>query len=241
MRPSITNSGAVWLALLALAGCGEQEAAKPAAAPPPAERGAPAPATPSAASPAQGPAAVETPAVGSAPVAASAPAATATPATAAPTSSAAVTAASASGTLLRDSELKEGPFLDAKTLATLPAQGKVTVRERDGGWFHVDSQGKSGWVRMLNVKVTEGAERLSSGGQLAQASTLATGRAGSGNVVSTSGLRGLSEEELSAAQPDYAQFDKLNSYAVDKSAANSFAKGSGLSRRTLPYLPAPKK
>lgn len=151
------------------------------------------------------------------------------------------TAAPAKGTLLKASELKAQPFIDAATLATLPAQSTVAILERSGGWFRVQSAAQSGWVRMLNVKVTEGAQNLGSGTDLTQAATLATGRAGSGNIVSTSGLRGLSEEELRTAQPDYAQFDKLNGYAADKASAATHAKSNGLASRTVQYLPAPAK
>lgn len=172
---------------------------------------------------------------------ATAPSAAAVAPAPAPTPTAKGSAAPAKGTLLKASELKEKPFIDAKTLATLPAQSPVSILERNGGWFRVQAAAQSGWVRMLNVKVTEGAQNLGSGTDLTQAATLATGRAGSGNIVSTSGLRGLSEEELSSAQPDYAQFDKLNSYGVDKAAASSYAKSHGLSSRSVPYLPAPAK
>jgi len=117
----------------------------------------------------------------------------------------------------------------------------VTILERKGGWFRVQAGKKSGWVRMLNVKVTEGAQNLGSGTNLTQAATLATGRVGTGNVVSTSGLRGLNEEELRSAKPDYSQFDKLNGYGVDKNAASAYAKSHGLTRRPVQYLPAPAK
>lgn len=166
-------------------------------------------------------------------------AATATATTAKPATSTA--AKTANGTLLKESEVKEKPFIDAKTLVKLPKQTRVTILERNGGWFRVQAAKKSGWVRMLNVKVTEGAQNLGSGTDLTQAATLATGRAGTGNVVSTSGLRGLSEEELRNAKPDYAQFDKLNSYGIDATAASNYAKSNGLGSRSVQYLPAPAK
>jgi hypothetical protein len=153
-----------------------------------------------------------------------------------------ITAAkTASGTLLKKSEVKVKPFIDAKTLAKLPRQTRVTILERNGGWFRVQAAKKSGWVRMLNVKVTAGAQNLGSGTDLTQAATLATGRAGTGNVVATSGLRGLSEEELRSAKPDYTQFDKLNGYGADTTAAGNYAKSNGLNSRSVQYLPAPAK
>ncbi|HEY0633967.1 MAG TPA: hypothetical protein VGE00_01190 [Gammaproteobacteria bacterium] len=169
------------------------------------------------------------------------PSTPAAPATATTSSSLAAPSPQAKGTLLKESELKQKPFIDAPTVTKLAAQSPVTIHERNGGWFRVAAAKQEGWVRMLNVKVTEGAQSLGSGTDLTQAAALATGRAGSGNVVSTSGLRGLSEEELQSAQPDYAQFDKLNSFGVDKGTANSYAKSNGLGSRSVQYLPAPAK
>lgn len=160
----------------------------------------------------------------------------------APTAPAATASQSLSGTglLLKESELKERPFIDAATVAKLAAQSKVTIRERSGGWYRVESSGKSGWVRMLNVKVSEGAASLGASSELQQAASLATGRAGSGNVVSTSGLRGLDEEQLTSAKPDYAQLDKLDGYGVSREAAAGYAQQNGLKPRSVGYLPAPK-
>lgn len=249
---SKTILGRTLLLVLVIGGAGCGESPQPGTTPqPPAP---PASAAPSAApaqqsdtAPAQSTMEVRPPesaAMPPPPAAATVTPQTATATTAAPvpaTSTAKPATVSAKGTLLKASELKEKPFIDARTLASLPAQSAVTILERNGGWFRVQAAAQSGWVRMLNVKVTEGAQNLSSGTDLTQAATLATGRAGSGNIVSTSGLRGLSEEELRSAQPDYTQFDKLNSYGVDKTAASSYAKSNGLTGRSVQYLPAPAK
>lgn len=252
MNKTILGRTLLLALLIGGAGCGESPQQGTTTPQPPAP---PASATPSAApaqqsdtAPAQSTMEVRPPESAALPpppaAATTTPSQTAAATTAAPapaTSAAKPATVSAKGTLLKASELKEKPFIDAKTLASLPAQSTVTILERNGGWFRVQAAAQSGWVRMLNVKVTEGAQNLSTGTDLTQAATLATGRAGSGNIVSTSGLRGLSEEELRTAQPDYAQFDKLNSYGVDKAAASSYAKSNGLAGRTVQYLPAPAK
>lgn len=199
--------------LLWLPGCGES-----AAPPPPAAQPAP-----------------STPQPKPAPVATT-PAKPAATATAAPVTSA---SSPAPGTTLKDTELKEKPFIDAKTLLTLKAQSSVSVLERSGGWLRVRAQGKEGWVRLLNIK--GGGAVSGSADDLQQVASLATGRAGSGNVVSTSGVRGLSEEELRTSKPDYAQFDKLNGYGVDSNTAQDYARKHKLAKRELAYLPEPKK
>lgn len=209
----LTAACALWLP-----GCGES-----AAPPPPASQPAPKAGTAPATSAQKPPPAAATPAK---------PAATA----AAP---AATTSTPAPGTTLKDTELKEKPFIDAKTLLTLKAQSSVSVLERSGGWLRVRAQGKEGWVRLLNIK--GGGVVAGSTDDLQQVAGLATGRAGTGNVVSTSGVRGLSEEELRTSKPDYAQFDQLNAYAIDAAAAQEYARKHKLAKRELAYLPEPKK
>jgi predicted nucleic acid-binding protein len=68
---------------------------------------------------------------------------------------------------------------------------------------------------------------------------LATGRAGSGNVVATSGIRGLDEESLGKAEADAAQLAKLKTLAASESVARNYAKRVGLKARTVAALPAP--
>lgn len=247
----------LFIALL-LGGCGESAPpslpaatpARPAAQATPAETpAAPSrPAAPTTPPPSAAPAAVPPPrqAAGTEPAAAppsvAKPAGGTTPAPAgvpsvAPAASSLATAASYSGVVARDSELKEQPFIDAKTLATLKAQSTVSVVERDGGWLKVRAQGREGWVRLLNV---QGSSSGGGGTDLQQVTSLATGRAGSGNVVATSGIRGLNEEELSAAKPNYRQFDQLNGYGVEAAKAQAYARRHQLAPRNVDYLAVPK-
>ena len=145
-------------------------------------------------------------------------------------------AAGSPGATLKETPLKDKPFADAATLANLPAKAAVDVLGRQGGWLKVTASGKQGWVRMLNVR-TGPPGQASAGREVQEVAAVASGRAGKGNIVATSGIRGLSEEELKAAKPNPAEFRKLDGYAVSEERAREYAGRSGLVARSIPYLP----
>lgn len=64
---------------------------------------------------------------------------------------------------------------------------------------------------------------------------------GTGQIVSTAGIRGLDEEKLKAAQYDAAQIRELDSQTVNADAARSFAAQAGLRSRPIAYLPDPTR
>ena len=145
--------------------------------------------------------------------------------------------AAESGTALKADDLKKEPFRDAKTVAKLAAGDKVDILKKDGGWYQVKSAKGKGWVRMLNIR--KGDARKSSGGA-SGVLALASGRAGTGKVVATTGIRGLNEEELKAAKFNEAELKLAESYASSKPEAAKFAASGKLAARTFNYLPAPK-
>jgi D-arabinose 1-dehydrogenase-like Zn-dependent alcohol dehydrogenase len=68
---------------------------------------------------------------------------------------------------------------------------------------------------------------------------LASGRAGTGHVVATTGIRGLSEEELKAAEYNEAEVTKAESYSTTRAEARKFAANEKLVARKVEYLPTP--
>lgn len=140
---------------------------------------------------------------------------------------------------LKAEELKAEPFRDAKTVGGLKAGDKVEILKRDGGWFQVKSARGSGWVRMLSIR--RGEARKAAGGEAAGLLGLASGRAGTGKVVATTGIRGLSEEQLKAAKYDKAELKQADSFVSSRAEAQKFAAKGGLTARKMDYLPAPAK
>ena len=144
------------------------------------------------------------------------------------------------GAVLRDTELKDKPFVDAKTLKRLSKGASVTIVDRDGGWLKVAAAGQQGWVRLLHVSSQSSGSQAGGARDLESSAKIATGRAGSGNVVATTGIRGLNEEQLSTAKPNPEELKKLDGYTVSKEQAAEYALKQKLARRDVPYLPEPK-
>lgn len=143
-----------------------------------------------------------------------------------------------SGAAVKADELKAEPFRDAKTVGKLATGDKVEILKKDGGWFQVKSARGSGWVRMLSIRRGE-ARKTSTGSEVAGLAGLASGRAGTGRVVATTGIRGLNEEELSAAKFNEAELKLAESSLTSRTEAKKFAAKGKLSARKLDYLPDP--
>ncbi|HZW25545.1 MAG TPA: SH3 domain-containing protein [Gallionella sp.] len=145
--------------------------------------------------------------------------------------------AAESGTALKADDIKAEPFRDAKTVAKLATGDKVDIVKKDGGWYLVASTKGKGWVRMLSIRK---GDAVKGGGDASGLLALSSGRAGTGKVVATTGIRGLNEEELKAAKFDEAEVKRAESYATGKQDAAKFAAAGKLSARPFDYLPAPK-
>lgn len=143
------------------------------------------------------------------------------------------------GTVLKDDSLRAEPFADAKVVGSVKKGGSVSIVKRTSGWYQVKSGAVQGWLRMLSVRRGQAAQ----GGAAAEiggVAALSTGRAGTGQIVSTTGVRGLSEAELKGAKFDEAQIRKAESSAVSRENARLYAVQGGLKARRFDYLPAPK-
>ena len=140
------------------------------------------------------------------------------------------------GSALKADDLKAKPFRDAKTVGSLAAGDRVEILKKQGGWFQVKSAKGSGWVRMLSIRRGEARK---SGVDAAGLPGLASGRAGTGSVVATTGIRGLSEEELKSATYNETELKKAESYATTRTEAQKFASSGKLVARKVDYLPTP--
>ena len=110
----------------------------------------------------------------------------------------------------------------------------LTILNKTGGWFQVKAGSAKGWVRMLSVRRGTAGK----GSTAKDVAALSTGRAGTGQIVSTTGVRGLSEEELKTAKYDEKELMKAESFAAAKADATKFAQKGKLLARAFNYLPA---
>jgi hypothetical protein len=136
---------------------------------------------------------------------------------------------------VRSTEIKQLPYSDAKTLGTLNEKASVSVMSRQGGWVKITSAKGNGWVRMLSLRGDSTAKRS---GDTGLQSLINVGRSGSSGIAMTTGVRGLSEEDLKNAQPNPAEFEKMQKYAVNKAMAEKFARDAKLKNQQLDYLPS---
>ena len=137
-------------------------------------------------------------------------------------------------TAIKMDSLRAEPFADAKSVGSLAKNESVEILAKKGAWLQVKSKKTTGWVRLLSVK--RGAASNSGSGL----SDIASGRTGTGKVVSTTGIRGLSAEELKAAKFNEDEMKKMESYQTSASDAQSYAAAGGLSANKMAYLKGAK-
>ena len=140
---------------------------------------------------------------------------------------------------IRATELKIKPYSDAQTLATLPARSKVAVLQRRASWTQIKSGETTGWVKMLSLQLARGAAQHRSDSGLRSLFNVA--RTGGSGATVTTGVRGLSEEQLTHAQPNPEALDALERYASDRRAAERFAAQGKLQAQRVDYLAGEKK
>lgn len=141
------------------------------------------------------------------------------------------TLAAETGVILKADQLRAEAFSDAKVVANVNKNDSVDILNKKGAWLQIKSNGNTGWVRLLTVK-----RNNAGGSNLAGAVNVATGRSGTGKVVSTTGIRGLSAEDLKTAAFNEAETQKLERLAVTSEEAKQFANKAGLVTQTYPYL-----
>ena len=151
---------------------------------------------------------------------------------------AAAAQAAESGSTIKADTLKAAPFTDARIIATLPSGTSIEILKKDGGWYQVSSPRGNGWIRLLSVR-RGGTKATSASRELSGLAGLASGRAGTGKIVATTGIRGLNEEELRSAKYDEKQLNLTESFATSRAEAQKFAAQARLTARKLDYLPEP--
>ncbi len=137
----------------------------------------------------------------------------------------------------------------------IEAGTKVSVFERQGGWKLIFSDQKSltGWVRSYQVrsgyyaeapKVESDSDSRGFLAGLASFSRQASSFFGLGGSnanqnndrTATIGVRGLSEEEIKNAVPDFEELEKLNQYASDTRRVSAVSSEGQLGARQVAYF-----
>lgn len=152
-------------------------------------------------------------------------------------SAAATTALAESGTVTRATQLVAAPYSDAASRGVLRAQQQVEIIERQGGWYQVTADdGRTGWLRLSSIRLGE-AEQAESGGGFWASVFSFTGRSQARTASATTGIRGLSEEEIHDAIPDARAVERLTDFYPDEREARSFAAAINLRANKVESLP----
>lgn len=138
---------------------------------------------------------------------------------------------------VRDTNLKSKPYSDAETISQLAANTRVEVLLRKSSWTQVKVDGKTGWVKMLSLRLGESSSQKGRGdsGMASLFNVASTGTSGS---TVTTGVRGLSEEQLKNTHANPQELAAAQAYAVGRSEARKFAQAGKLSAHKMDYLPA---
>lgn len=135
------------------------------------------------------------------------------------------------GSVTRATDLKDKPFLDAATVTRLPAGSTIDIKTRKGAWAQVSTRdGKSGWLKILNLRSVGGGSGSGLGGVNQILSVAKTGS--SGNTVTT-GVKGLSAEQIKNAHPNPKEVERMKSYGASSQDAQRFARGARLEARSV--------
>lgn len=137
------------------------------------------------------------------------------------------------GITLKPDTLRAEPFVDAKSVGNFGKGETVDILDKKGPWLQIKTKKSVGWVRLLSIKKGNNA---TSTNQTKGAIDVATGRAGTGKVVATTGIRGLSEEELKSAKFNEEEIQKLESFTLNNADGQYFAQSGNLKAVAIPYL-----
>ena len=120
--------------------------------------------------------------------------------------------------LVSDTSIRSEPSPTAAVKAALSAGSQVSVMQRSGGWYEVQSFDKTGWLKFIAVRFQPGTAKGSSG--LTEAAKLLTQDTG---PTLTAGVKGLQKEDIEQAKPNLDAVTAMERMAVSPELARSFA------------------
>ena len=131
----------------------------------------------------------------------------------------------------RESNLRAEPSLGASTVATVRKGVRGESLGKSGIWVNIKTPEGTGWVFTFNVRF--GERVAASGGDFSAAGRVLSGRP---NVVSTIGIRGLSEEDLQRAAFNAGEMRRLETFTASQDASARRAREAGLAAASVDYL-----
>ena len=156
---------------------------------------------------------------------------------------------------VRDTQVRKNPSFSSKKILPVKKGEQLNKLKRKGGWVQVQSGKAKGWMRSYELRnsqvkfstsnksskpglsgTIEGLSRSTASlfGNKASTTTKKS-------VVATLGVRGLSEDELKKAVPNYTAVDALVSYQSNKQQAKALASAATLKTARIKYIGKKKR
>lgn len=137
-------------------------------------------------------------------------------------------------TVVRSSQLRSKPFVDAPLLSTIAEGESVDLISNEGGWSKIKvADGKIGFIRLLNVRPT----KAGNSNTLADINKLGNVvRTGSTGAVATTGVKGITKDDIAKSEPNPAEVKLMESYATSTSDARKAAKSVKLAEQVIPFI-----
>ena len=144
-------------------------------------------------------------------------------------------ASAAPGIVIKKSDVYAKPFIDAATVASVREKDEVEILGASGAWSQIrTNDGKTGWIRLLNVRPKAGSGGSSIKGLLTAGNVVRTGSTGS---AATTGAKGISKEDLEKAQPNLEEAKRLEGFRASPDDGRQFAASAGLRAQRVDPLP----
>ncbi len=138
--------------------------------------------------------------------------------------------------ITRTTSLRNAPDVSAEPIAELEAGTAVKTTQRVSSWYQVNvSENQQGWVRLYHLRLEETEQKQSINNALGDLFKN-TGRGSTRSGGATTGIRGLSEEEIKAAKPDLEKLQALDEFAVNEHDAKRFAQDIDLKASKIAYF-----
>ena len=145
---------------------------------------------------------------------------------------ASVNVASTPATLVSQAQLKSKPSFQAQDMTTLNKGDAVEILQRNRGWYQVKvDTSTTGWITLLQVKLDR-VEKSTSKKTKAKYVSL---RRGHSEITATTGVRGIGEEDIKQAKPDFQSLEIAKQYLISQREAAEFASQVPLHTQSITY------
>lgn len=136
--------------------------------------------------------------------------------------------------VVRTSQLKDKPLLEAKVITEIAGGTAVDLLANEGGWSKIKTaQGKTGYVRLLNVRPSGESNKSALSGLDKLGNVVRTGSTG---AVATTGVKGITKDDIAKSTPNHNEVRQMEQYSASAADARQFAQSAKIVEQSVAYL-----